>query len=271
VRELIDCHVHTARCGHARGTVAECVEHAVRGGLATIAFTEHLALPEQLDPDRRLSMHPSQLGEYLAEVADARQHYPQIDVVTGLEADFLPDRADETAVAVSEARSGGVTMVLGSVHFIGEWAFDDPHCLDEWSRRDVDEVWREYFDLWIRAVRSQLFDVMAHPDLVKKFGYLPSFDPSDLYDTCARAAAESGVRVEVSTAGLRKPVGEVYPGHAFLSAFRSNGVPATIGSDAHAPEEVGYRIDAAYEALRAAGYVSVACPSAGGDWKELPI
>lgn len=271
MRELIDCHVHTARCGHATGTVAECVERAVHSGLAGIAITEHLALPDDLDPDRRLSMHPFALPEYLAEVDAARARYSEIEVVTGLEADYLAKRVDETATALDEARSLGVTLVLGSVHFIGEWAFDDPHHLDEWSRRDVDQAWRDYFDLWMLAASSGLFDVMAHPDLVKKFGHFPSFDPGELFGECARVAADAGVKIEVSTAGLRKPVGEVYPGHELLSAFRSTGVVATVGSDAHAPEEVGYRIDAAYEALRAAGYTSVAFPHARGGWEELSL
>jgi histidinol-phosphatase (PHP family) len=157
------------------------------------------------------------------------------------------------------------------VHFIGEWAFDDPHHLDEWSSRDVDQAWREYFRLWMDAANTGLFDVMAHPDLVKKFGHFPSFEPDELFSECARTAADVGVKIEVSTAGLRKPVGEMYPGRQLLSAFRSAGVVATVGSDAHAPDEVGYRIDAAYDALRAVGYRSVAFPRAAGGWRELSL
>jgi len=116
-----------------------------------------------------------------------------------------------------------------------------------------------------------MFDVMAHPDLVKKFGHFPSFDRRELYAEGAQVAADAGVLIEVSTAGLRKPVGELYPGAEFLAAFRAAGVAATVGSDAHEPAEVGFEIDAAYDALQTAGYDRVAFPDGRGGWKELPL
>ena len=112
---------------------------------------------------------------------------------------------------------------------------------------------------------------MSHPDLVKKFGNFPSFDPIEIYRECAKVAAEARIRVEVSTAGLRKPVGQLYPGPSFLVEFANAGVRATVGSDAHEPAEVGYEIPAAYAALRAAGYTSVSFPDGPSGWKELVL
>jgi histidinol-phosphatase (PHP family) len=256
VRKLIDCHVHTERCGHASGTVDQYVAEGVRKGLYGMVITEHLALPDDLDPHNHLSMPACDLEDYLVEVDFARNRYPEIELVTGLEADFLLGRERDTAEALRAARehSDGARFVLGSVHFIGDWAFDDPHHLEEWESRDVDRAWRDYFDLWIAATKSGMFDVMAHPDLVKKFGHVASFDLRDLYAQAAGAAAGAGVLIEVSTAGLRKPVGELYPGPELLKAFRAAGVAATAGSDAHEPSEVGFEIDTAYDALQAAGY-----------------
>ena len=273
MRTLIDCHIHTERCGHASGTVDEYVHKAVERGLYGIAMTEHLALPEDLDPHNHLSMPACDLEDYLVEVDFARRRFPDIRVVTGLEADFLPGREAETRNALAEARRhpDGPTVVLGSVHFIGDWAFDDPNRVSEWDSRDVDEVWRQYFDLWCRAAGSGLFDVMAHPDLVKKFGHLPSFDPAQLYADAASAVRDAGVRIEVSTAGLRKPVGELYPGPALLRAFYRAGIGATVGSDAHEPSEVGYRLDAAYAALATAGYDRVGFPDSAGGWMEIEL
>ncbi len=145
-------------------------------------------------------------------------------------------------------------MVLGSVHFLDDWAFDDPNLLERWDRTDVDAAWLRYFELVWDAAGSGLFDVMAHPDLVKKFGYRPAFDTSDLFDATAAAFARAGVAVEVSTAGLRKPVGELYPSTDFLAACARAGVSATLGSDAHHPDEVGFAFDVARTALLAAGY-----------------
>lgn len=271
MRELIDCHVHTQRCGHATGTVDDYVRAAAERGLVGLAMTEHLALPDELDPNRNLSMPACDLEDYLVEVDLAAQRYPAISVVTGIEADYLPGREAQTAAAIADARerSDGARFVLGSVHFIGDWAFDDPFAVHEWDSRDVDEVWRSYFGIWCAAAASGLFDSMAHPDLPKKFGHRPSFPTAALFSEVADCAAQAGVHVEISTGGLRKPIAEIYPGHEMLSAFCRAGVRVTVGSDAHAPAEVGYRIDAAYDAAAVAGYTQVSLPDGSGGWRSI--
>jgi histidinol-phosphatase (PHP family) len=273
VRELIDCHIHTQRCGHATGTVDDYVREAVRAGLIGMAITEHLALPEEFDPHSHLSMPACDLEDYLVEVDLAAQRYPDIQIVTGLEADYLPGREAETRAAIEDARhrADGARFVLGSVHFLGSWAFDDPHNVDEWDRRDVDAAWTEYFEVWCEAALTGMFDCMAHPDLPKKFGHFPGFDPADLYAEAAGAAAAAGVAVEISTAGLRKPVAELYPGPDLLRAFRLAGVPVTVGSDAHEPREVGYRILSAYDGAAAAGYREVQFPDGSGGWRAIEL
>jgi histidinol-phosphatase (PHP family) len=250
---LVDCHVHTARCGHGTGSVAEFVECARVRGLCGIAMTEHLPLPDDLDPAREYSMPASDLPAYCREVED--EVGDGLRVAVGIEADWLPGRLDYVRDLLA---TQPWDLVLGSVHFLDSWAFDDPSLMAEWDRRDVDATWERYFDLLVDAACSGLFDVMAHPDLVKKFGHRPASDPHLLYDEAARSFAEAGVAAEVSTAGLRKPVGEMYPGDAFLLALRRHHVPVTLGSDAHAPAEVGYCLDEARTALRRAGYDRVA-------------
>lgn len=269
---LTDCHIHTHRCGHAVGSVEDCVQAALRRGLSGIVIAEHMSLPRALDPDSHFSMPAEQIGDYLSEVETARLAHPEISIITGLEADFLPSRTIETARAIGALREAGVSVVLGSVHFLGgDWAFDDPGILAEWDSKDVDGVWREYFATWCDAASSGLFDIMAHPDLVKKFGHRPSFDPSALYAHAAITAAAADVRVEVSSAGLRKPVGEFYPSAALLRAFCAAGVPVVASSDAHAPEEVGDNVELAYAQMRKAGYTSVSFPDGEGGWREIDL
>lgn len=260
VRELIDCHIHTERSGHGGGSVAQMVGAAVFRGLTGVIVTEHLPLPEGIDPDHHISMPLADLEDYAAEVRAMGERVNGLEVVVGVEADWLPDREPEAAAIRQRAIDAGVQVVLGSVHFLDGWAFDDPHHLEEWDGRDIDAVYERYFTVWCDAVRSGQFDVMAHPDLVKKFGHRPSTDPRDLYAEAARVAAQAEVIIEVSTAGLRKPVGELYPGEDLLAAFNRAGVPATVGSDAHDATEVGDRIADAYHALAAAGYSTVAFP-----------
>lgn len=268
---FVDCHVHTQRCGHATGTAAEMIAAARAAGLSGIVMTEHLPLPVDLDPSTHLALCETDLPIYAEEVLVLAAAQTDIEVVLGAEADWLPGREAFTAASRKRAVSLGVRVFLGSVHFLGDWAFDDPHHLEEWERRDVDAVWTDYFAQWCQAAKAGHFDVMAHPDLPKKFGHKPGFDPRELYAEAARCAAQGGALIEVSTAGLRKPVGELYPGAGLLAAFRSEGVGITFGSDAHAPGEVGMDFDAAAAAARSAGYDRVAFPRGAGEvrWLEL--
>jgi histidinol-phosphatase (PHP family) len=146
---------------------------------------------------------------------------------------------------------------LGSVHFIDDWAFDDPALTDGYKAWSADGLWDRYFEDLTSAANTGLFDVMAHPDLIKKFNCVPESDPRGWYEKAAAVFAERGLSVEVNTGGLRKPCAEAYPSLEFLRVCRKWGVPATIGSDSHAPGEVGFGFAAARELLLEAGYESV--------------
>ena len=264
---LIDLHMHTSRCGHAEGCPAEYVSAARAAGLDIIAFTDHLALPDGYDPDGEYAMRPHELPEYVAEVQAAARGSSAPRVFLGIEADWVPGHVPDTARALA---AHPFDVVLGSVHFLQEWAFDDPARIDGWSLRDVAGAWEEYFSTLVDAASSGLFDVMAHPDLVKKFGHVPPGDLSSLFDDVAGALADAGVAVEVSSAGLRKPCAELYPSDGLLAAFRRAGVPATTSSDAHTPAEVGAGLDEARSALRRAGYESIVYFEAR-EMREVPL
>ena len=146
--------------------------------------------------------------------------------------------------------------VVGSVHFIGERRAVDHDGWDVWEGSgDADEVWRRYFEALAECARSGLFDILAHPDLVKVWGGarpLPERDPRLFYEPAVEAIAESGIAVEISTAGLRKPVGELYPAPAFAEMCVEAGAPFALSSDAHLPEQVGFGYDRARRVPRRA-------------------
>jgi histidinol-phosphatase (PHP family) len=171
----------------------------------------------------------------------------------GIECDFVPGAEDRTATML-EARD--FDYVVGSVHFIGERAVDHPGW-DIWdSAGDADEVWRRYFESLAECARSGLFDILAHPDLVKVWGGsrpLPERDLRHFYEPAVEAIAESGIAVEVSTAGLRKPVGEIYPALGFAEMCIEAGARFALSSDAHLPEQVGFGYDQAIEFLGGLG------------------
>jgi histidinol-phosphatase (PHP family) len=164
----------------------------------------------------------------------------------GVECDYVPG-AEERTAAMLEARD--FDYVVGSVHFIGEGdAAVDHDGFDVWEAPDAspEEIWTRYFEHFDRCARSGLFDILAHPDLVKVWGHgrpRPEGDLRRFYEPAVEAIVAGGAAVELSTAGLRKPVGEVYPARAFAELLVEAGVPFALSSDAHLPEQVGFGYD----------------------------
>ena len=175
----------------------------------------------------------------------------QTDLRLGIEADFLPGREDRMA-SLLESRDWD--YVVGSVHFLRDQAIDMRGEWDVWRSSDPEKVWRRYFEALGEAARTGMFDVLAHPDLVKVWGEpLPDGDLRRFYEVAMDGIAESDVAIEVSTAGLRKPVGEIYPARPFLEMCLEAGRPVALSSDAHLPEQLGHEYDRALELLDGLG------------------
>ena len=171
----------------------------------------------------------------------------------GIEADYIAGAEDRMA-SLLEARDWD--YVIGSVHFIGNRAIDMRGDWDIWRGADPEKVWMRYFETLGDAARTGLYDVMAHPDLVKVWGSggpMPERDLRFYYEAAMDGIAESDVAIEVSTAGLRKPVGEIYPARAFLEMCLEAGRPIALSSDAHVPNDLAYRYDEALEYLDSLG------------------
>ncbi|MEO5953082.1 MAG: histidinol-phosphatase HisJ family protein, partial [Chloroflexia bacterium] len=166
---LTDYHMHTTLCGHASGTMDEYINRAKDLGLQEIGFSEHIYLyhlPEdQRDPE--LAMRAEEMDTYIEMVAQARQRHPDITIKLGLEADYIQDHE---AQLESILTAYPWDYVYGSVHFMGSWGFDDARYIDEYSRRQINDLYTNYFALITAAAKTGLFDVMAHLDLIKKFG-----------------------------------------------------------------------------------------------------
>jgi histidinol-phosphatase (PHP family) len=175
----------------------------------------------------------------------------------GVECDFVPGAEDRTAALLEQHP---FDFVVGSVHFVGSGAVDMEEFAVWEGSGDPDEVWSRYFETLAEAARSGLFDILAHPDLVKYWGRarpLPERDPRFHYEPAVAAIAESGIAVEVSTAGLRKPVGELYPSRAFAAMCVDAGAAFALSSDAHVPEQVGFGYERAVEFLDSLGVVEI--------------
>ncbi len=198
--------------------------------------------------------------EYAVDDLDAYCEFvrERTDLKLGIEADFVPGREDRTATLL-ESRDWD--YVVGSIHFLGDHAVDYDR-YDVWTRGESpDRVWKTYFEWLGEAARTGLFDILAHPDLVKVWGPerpRPEGDLRRFYDRAMEGIAESGIAIEVSTAGLRKPVGELYPDRGFLEMVLDAGNPIALSSDAHAPDQLGYRYEQALETLGELGVREIA-------------
>jgi histidinol-phosphatase (PHP family) len=178
----------------------------------------------------------------------------ETDLRLGIEADFVAGREDRIANLL-DGRDWD--YVIGSVHLVGGYAVDMDGEWDVWRRGESPErVWRRYFDTLAEAARSGLYDVMAHPDLVKMWGRerpRPEGDPRRYYEPAVEAFLEADVAVELSTAGLRKPVGELYPARPLLEMVAEAGCPIALSSDAHVPQDLGAGYEQALAELEAVG------------------
>ncbi len=241
--------MHTALCRHGEGDVADYVESALAMGLEEIGFAEHIPMPQIDDPSGRMSI--SEFPAYLRQIEAARLHYPQITIRLGLEADYIPEHREYIAEFIA---GYAFDYVIGSVHFVGDWNFDHPACIDRYDTYGVDALYRDYYGLLREAAGSGLFDIIGHFDLPKKFGHRPVGDLSPDIETTLEVIRARGLALDVNTAGLRKPVRELYPSETILGRAAALGIRITLGSDAHHPGEVGFAFAEVCRRLRLLGF-----------------
>ena len=250
---LVDYHIHTRLCGHAVGEPEDYVRVAIEKGLSEIGFADHMPLLRMRD--ERLTMAPEDLPRYVDLVRDLQDSVDEIKIKLGIEMDYIPGQMDDIWEA---AAPYDFDYVYGAVHYIDGWGFSDSRKLSTYEGRDPDETYARYFELFREAVREGGFDIMAHPDLVKKHGLETSLEVRDLYREAAQEAARADVAIEINTSGLRKTALDLYPSREFLAACAEQGVPVALGSDAHAPGQVGMDFDLAVGFLQDAGIAEIA-------------
>jgi len=256
---LTDYHVHLRPDGDGTppedyftdANVARYREAADAAGIGELGISEHIhRFRQALDIWR----HPFWIEQATDDLDAYCEFLADSGLRVGIEADYVPGAEDRIATLLE---SRGFDYVVGSVHFIGEGSVDQDRW-DVWriEDHDPDRVWTAYFEQVAASATSGLFDVIAHPDLVKVWGAdrpLPERDLRNYYEPAVEAIADAGVAVEMSTAGLRKPVGEIYPAPAFAAMCVEAGVPFALSSDAHVPEHLGFGYEQAVPQLRELG------------------
>lgn len=255
---LTDYHTHTERGPYTVEWLLHFIETARSRGIEEYGVSEHAYRFKQtahlLDNPWTRERRTEDLDEYYGMIQAARQagHH----VKFGIELDYIPGTERELETFI---RSYPFDYVIGSVHWLGDFGFDLLEMKSQWENRDLKKTYDEYFSILQRMVESQLFDFVGHADVIKVFGHEPNDAAflQDWYERLAESFAHNHSVIEVSTAGLRKPVGKLYPAPQFLSTCYKYDVPIVINSDAHRPEDVGADYDQAIALAKHTGYTKL--------------
>ncbi len=250
-----DYHVHTRASCDSRATMADHCRRALARGIAEIAFTDHFdPVPEDMcygyyNPER-----------FFAELEAARREFEPQGVIlrAGVELGEY-HRFHDVVQPVLDAWP--YDFVLGSLHWVDDQIVFERAYFDDRGGRDAIEA---YFVELERLARFGGFDVLSHPDVVKRIGYhaCGGFDIcewEELVRLVWAACIENGIGIEINTAGLRLKVNEVHPAPESLRWYREMGGDIlTVGSDSHRPDHLGGGIGEALALARAAGFTRIA-------------
>ena len=249
---MIDYHIHTRLCNHARGSMEAYIKKGIQEGLKEICFLDHLTIQ---DEGKGLSMLPSEVPLYFQALQYFKNSYNGlIDIKAGLEVDFNPVHAQLFEDIIN---TYAFDLITGSLHFPG--GIDIVSRSSAWSKgqQDNDYIYSLYFKHLEEMLGYDYFDVIGHIDLIKKFGK----KPLKLYDKeinkILSIIKKKCLVVEVNTSGYNHPAGEAYPCSKLLKKCNRAGIGITLGSDAHKPEQVGQYFDRALSMLISAGYTEI--------------
>ena len=239
-----DIHIHTAY-SHGKNSPEEMLNGAIEKGLDLIGFSEHSPRPNGYDYSHeyreKLSAH---LEDYLREVSELKTNNLGCKVLLGMEMDWLPNEQDFIKAACARA---DFDYFLGSVHFLDTWGFDDSaEVWSEASQSQCEKLYRQYFSIWENMLASGLFQVAAHPDLIKIFSvdrfhiWLEKAAARSQISHCLNILRKMGMSMEISSAGLRKPCAEIYPCPDIMRIAAAVGVPVSFASDAHMAGDIAF-------------------------------
>ncbi len=244
-----DYHMHSS-FSDGRSAPEDYIAPALAAGLKEIGFSEHLTLFRELED---WNMNPAKMPAYLAHLERVRKSSEHLIIRTGLEVDFIEGRENEIRDFLSPLP---VDYIIGSVHYLGEKTVDFGP--EFYEGKNIDRLFKSYFDSVCSAIASGLFDIIGHCDLIRIYGYKPSEDPEPVYRNLARTMKKYNVAFELNTNGRNRPLADFYPDRRFLHIFHDENVPVCVNSDAHMPARVGQYFDEAYDLLRYTGFTEMA-------------
>lgn len=250
---LADYHMHLENGPKELAYVEKFLDQAKSRGLSEIGISEHCYRFKEakhlLDNSFTALRNVDSLKEYLEMLNQAKSLGWPIKI--GIEIDYVPEAEQAIREFVSQYE---FDYVLGSVHWLGDFGFDLKEHLPRWKTSDPEKIWHDYFNTLLKAAQSGLFDSLPHPDLIKIYGFYPKTDLNDFLEHIIKEIAKTDVALEASTAGWRKPIGEMYPSRFILGLIKKYQIPITLASDAHFPEDVAKDFDKLILILKETGF-----------------
>ena len=245
----VDLHNHTTRCNHAEGSEEEYLQAAIKAGTSIFGFSDHAPM----DFDQKYRMSFAQMSDYEATVKELQKRYAgKIEVLLGYEVDYLPGHMDKHVLEAD------VDYLIGSVHFLDKWGFDNPEFIKEYEEKNIDDIWQKYFQSIAEMAETKLFDIVGHIDLIKVFKFMPTKDIMTFAMPALEAIKKADMTIEINTAGYRKPCAQPYPSKEILQKAYELEIPITFGSDAHAPAQVAFHSNEAEALAKEVGYTECA-------------
>jgi histidinol phosphate phosphatase hisJ family len=241
----VDLHNHTPLCKHAIDDPSEYIEAAIKARTQIFGFSDHAPM----NYDKAYRMDFSQMNEYEKEIINLKEKYSdKIEILLGYEVDFLEGFVSELVL------ERNVDYLIGSVHFLGGWGFDNPEFIGEYKNKDIDKIWQDYFSHITKLAKFRKFDIVGHIDLLKIFKFLPKKDIRILAKEAFCEIKKSNLVIEINAAGFRKPICEQYPSVQLLQMAYELDIPISFGSDAHAKDQVGLNGEICEKIAKDIGY-----------------
>ena len=241
---MIDYHNHTKLCKHAEGEVFEYVEKAITLGITELAFTDHMPLPGDFDIAHRMS--EKEMDIYATWVKKAQEQYSEIKILFGIEADYYEGFEEYTEKFLSQYE---FDLVIMSIHFLKSWPVGNWVFNYDFPNRSLKEIYIEYLQTMIEGIKTGLYDIVGHLDIVKTVGNSMTEIVPDKLNQVMKEINNQKMVVEFNSSGYRKKIGEPYPSFEMLDIIKNFKIPVCVGSDAHAPNQVGLKISEVYKTM----------------------
>lgn len=240
---LVDYHTHPFSHGektdYNKDIYKKFIKRAMDMGIKELGFSDHDEYEQNID----------------LSIIDSLKNESDIPILKGLEIDYIPGREEEILRKINKYN---LDYTIGSVHFIGNWAFDHPDYINEYNTRDIDQCYIEYFDILNKAVKSGLFNIIGHFDLIKVFGFRSNLNIIDIIKPVLKNIKKYELVLEINTNGLNKPINEIYPSVEIIEKVHQLNIPITFGSDAHIAYRVGENILNYAKIINDIGYKEIA-------------